>query len=72
MENRPPPRRPAFDEISSGWGADTLDDLTARCELLAEWWVEHLPLSLAELKVARAMSARLHNLGGLPPPVLAS
>ena len=67
MTDRPSPRRPAFDELVSGWGADSFDDLMARCQLLAEWWRDHMPLSLAEVKVARAMSHRLRTLGGLPP-----
>lgn len=64
------PRRPEFDTIADGWGADSVADLAARCQLLAEWWGQHFPLTLAELKVARAMSQRLRNLGGFPPAEL--
>lgn len=60
-----PPRRKAFDEICDGWGSDDLDDLMARVELLSEFWFANFPLSAAELKVARAMSKRLHELGGI-------
>ncbi len=66
-EERKPPRRAEFDELVQGWGYDGLDDLAARCELLAEWWKEHFPLSPAELKIARAMHARLAELGGSAP-----
>lgn len=64
------PRREEFDTIADGWGADSVANLAARCQLLAEWWEQHFPLTLAELKVARAMSQRLRNLGGLPPAEL--
>lgn len=66
--NRPSfSRSEEFDALTSGWGADDLDDLTARCELLGAYWKEHLPLSQAEHKIAKAMQKRLCELGGLLP-----
>lgn len=70
MTDKPPPRRPAFEEITAGWGCDSFDDLMARCQLLAEWWQDNFPMSMAENKVATAMTRRLRVLGGLPPPEL--
>lgn len=72
MNDRLPPRRQEFDGLVAGWGGDSLEDLLARCQLLAEWWAGHLPLSGPELKVARAMDARLRALGGIPPAMLPS
>lgn len=70
MNTRQPHRRPDFDDLVAGWGSDSTDDLVARCQLVAEWWADHFPLSLAENKVAAAMTRRLRHLGGLPPPCL--
>ena len=63
-------RREEFDSITLGWGADSFDDLMARCQLLADWWKGNFPLTMAEMKVTRAMTTRLRNLGGLPPAEL--
>jgi len=65
MTDHPPPRRLEFDLLCNGWGADDLGDLTARCELLMEFWLARGPLNPAELKVARAMTRRLGDLGGV-------
>lgn len=65
-------RRPEFDAIVQGWGGDDLDDLVARLQLLVEFWQKWIPLSSAELKVARAMQKRLGELGGIAPPGLPS
>ena len=62
-----PQRRPEFDDLTSGWGADSFDDLMARCHLLKDWWATNFPLTMAELKVASAMTTRLRALGGQPP-----
>lgn len=70
MTDKPPLRRQEFDSLTAGWGADSFDDLMARCQLLAEWWRDYMPLSMAELKMARAMSQRLRMLGGIPPAEL--
>lgn len=70
MSDRPPPRRPEFDEIANGWGSDGLPDLMARVELLLEYWKANFPLSPAELKVARAITKRASDLGGMDVPVL--
>jgi hypothetical protein len=66
----PATRRPEFDEITMGWGGDGLDDLMARCELLAAFWVANFPLTTAEHKIARAMADRLKELGGIAPSVM--
>lgn len=58
MENRPPPRRPAFDEICNGWGSDKRADLQARIELAKEFKGKVGSLTAAEDKVLRAMEAR--------------
>lgn len=65
-------RRKEFDDIANGWGSDGLDDLMARCQLIAEWWAANFPLTAPELKVARAMNKRINELGGLPPPEVAN
>lgn len=57
--------RAGFEEITRGWGADRLDDLTARCQLLAEWWGHNFPLSHAEYRIAKAMRRRVCELGGI-------
>lgn len=57
--------RPGLTAIADGWGSDSLDDLVARTQLLSEWWQANFPLSNAELKIARAMSRRLCELGGI-------
>ena len=64
---KPNQRRPEFDEITQGWGADSLEDLTARCELLVEWYRLGGGYSAAELKIATAMQRRLEELGGTMP-----
>ena len=63
-----PPRRPEFDAICDGWGSDNLDDLMARTQLLSEFWQKNFPLTSAEHKVARAMTKRLGELGGVEIP----
>lgn len=63
------PRRQGFEDITAGWGSDDLDDLTARVELLLGWWKANFPLQPAEHKVARAMTKRLGELGGIDVPV---
>lgn len=60
---KPQHRRPEFDEISTGWGADALPDLRARCELLDDFWAKHGGLTQAERKIADAMLKRLRGLG---------
>lgn len=64
---KPHQRRPEFDEITTGWGADCVEDLTARCELLVEWYRAGGGYSAAELKIANAMERRLRELGGAMP-----
>jgi hypothetical protein len=56
--DRPPPRRPEFDEIANGWGSDSRADLEARMELVLEFQQRVGTLTLAEDKIMRAMSAR--------------
>ena len=58
MSDRPPPRRPAVDEICNGWGSDSRADLEARMQLALEFQEKVGTLSLAEDKIMRAMSAR--------------
>ncbi len=65
MPDEQPLRRPEFDAIANGWGGDGLDDLMARLQLLAEWWQANFPLTPAEHKIARAMTKRLTDLGGI-------
>ncbi len=65
MSLKPNQRRPEFDEITTGWGADGLDDLLARCQLLSEFWTASGGLTDAERKVANAMRARLMTLGNV-------
>ena len=65
-----PVRREEFENLTRGWGTDSFDDLMARCQLLADWWKGNFPLTMAEMKVTRAMTGRLRNLGGLPPAEL--
>lgn len=69
QESRPH-RRAEFEQITAGWGADGYDDLMARCQLLADWWKGNFPLTMAEMKVTKAMTNRLRHLGGLPPAEL--
>lgn len=64
---KPNQRRPEFDEITQGWGADGVADLTARCELLVEHYRELGGYTAAELKIANAMQRRLEELGGTMP-----
>lgn len=59
-----------FDAITCGWGADRLEDLLARAELLADWWGDNFPLSEAEIKIARAITRRIGELGGDVPAAL--
>lgn len=66
LENSPV-RRAEFEALTRGWGSDGFDDLMARCQLLAEWWKGNFPLTMAEMKVTKAMTGRLRALGGLPP-----
>lgn len=68
QDSRKPPRRPEFDEICNGWGGDGADDLEARLQLLVEFWQKNFPLTDAEHKVARAMTKRLGELGGVDVP----
>jgi hypothetical protein len=64
---RPHQRRPEFDEITTGWGSDELPDLTARCELMVEYYRKLGGYTAAELKIANAMERRLRELGGRMP-----
>lgn len=66
-ERLKPHRRPDFDAIVTGWGADSLDDLMARCELMRDFWAANLSLLPAEHKIAKAMTTRLLSLGGISP-----
>lgn len=62
-----PHRRPEFDAIADGWGSDTIQDLTARMELLVEFQnANGGTLSLAEDKVMRAMVKYRGLLEGAP------
>lgn len=58
MTDRPPPRRPGFDDLVQGWGSDNMADLNARMQLALEFQEKNGNLSLAEDKVYRAMAAR--------------
>ncbi len=64
---KPHQRRPEFEEITQGWGADGVADLTARCELMVEYYRKLGGYTAAELKVANAMERRLRELGGTMP-----
>lgn len=64
---KPTKTRQGFDEITQGWGADSVEDLTARCELLVEHYRELGGYTAAELKIANAMERRLKELGGTMP-----
>jgi hypothetical protein len=64
---RPHQRRHEFDMIADGWGSDELEDLTARCELLVEYYRCLGGYTAAELKIANAMERRLRELGGTMP-----
>lgn len=59
------PRRADFDALVQGWGSDGREDLLTRLQLLSEWWSHAMPLRPAELKIAKAMKARLCTLGGI-------
>lgn len=59
---KPGQRRYEFDEAAQGWGADTLEDLKARAELLDELWTRLSGFTSAELKVRNAIAARIRTL----------
>lgn len=66
MSDRPPLRRPEFDSITMGWGADSIEDLTARIELAAEWCQALggiAALTPAEKKIVQRMIERQVMLG---------
>jgi hypothetical protein len=65
MSLKPTQRRKEFDELVTGWGADKLDDLVARCELLGELFTTLGGWTDAEQKIVTAMRRRLEDLGGL-------
>lgn len=67
MVLKPNQTRSEFDEITQGWGADELEDLFARCELLVEYFRCLGGFTAAELKIANAMQKRLEELGGTMP-----
>lgn len=64
---KPHQRREEFDAITSGWGSDGLEDLTARAELMVEFYRNGSGYTAAELKVANALEKRLRELGGVMP-----
>jgi hypothetical protein len=64
---KPNQRRPEFDMICDGWGSDGLADLTARAELMVEYYRKLGGYTAAELKVANALERRLRELGGKMP-----
>lgn len=64
-ELKPTLVRDDFSAIVSGWGGDGLDDLVARAQLMAEWWRDHVPLTMAEHKIARAIKKRISDLSGI-------
>jgi hypothetical protein len=53
--------------ITEGWGSDGLADLTARAELMVEYYRKLGGYTAAELKVANALEKRLRELGGTMP-----
>lgn len=55
---RKPARRPEFDEITMGWGADGLEDLKARIALTLELLLHGPEASAAEDKILGAMLDR--------------
>lgn len=63
-----PPRRTGFDNITTGWGTDDLEELVERAALMAKWWGDNFPLLPAERKIMRAISKRLGELGGVELP----
>lgn len=64
---RPHQRREEFDLITIGWGSDNLEDLTARAELMVEYYRKLGGYTAAELKVANAIEKRIRELGGKMP-----
>lgn len=64
---KPHKTRAEFDEITQGWGGDGIDDLTARCELMVEYYRNLGGYTAAELKIATSMERRLRELGGVMP-----
>lgn len=65
-QHAPPPRRPEFDAIVQGWGADQLDALDARWDLVQEWLAGPGGgrFSVAEGKILKAMDERRKKLCG--------
>lgn len=60
--DRPLPRRPEFDTIVEGWGGDSVQDLHARLQLVAEFQIANGALRPAEQKIANAMTGYLGRL----------
>lgn len=67
MSLKPNKTREEFDALTQGWGADGVEDLTARCELLVEYYRHWSGYTAAELKIANAMERHLRDLGGTMP-----
>lgn len=62
MALKPNSRRAEFDELTTGWGADSLVDLRARQQLLGELFTSLGGFTAAEQKISDAIAARANTL----------